>query len=79
MAWTQYHNLPALSESLNLENYRQIFAQIPQLHYVGKKDKNITPEFMKNFVKNKSLIIEINEASHNYGWGKIIPDIVAEN
>ena len=31
LAWTQYHKLPPLSESMNLESYRNQFAKIPQM------------------------------------------------
>ena len=79
LAWTTYHKLSPLSESLNLENYQTTFAQIPQLHYIGAKDKNIIPELTNNFIQNKSLIIKVNEASHNYGWKKVIPNIISEN
>ena len=30
LAWTQFHNLPGLSESLSLESYKDAFLQIPQ-------------------------------------------------
>ena len=79
LAWTEYHKLPPLSESLNLENYHKIFASIPQLHYVGKKDKNITIELVENFVQDKSLIVVVDKASHNYGWENIIPKIISEH
>lgn len=79
LSWTQYHNLPPLSESLNLENYRSLFVNIPQIHYVGKKDKNITYNLVDGFIQNKSLIVTVNEASHNHGWKKIIPLIIDEN
>lgn len=79
LSWTQYHNLPPLSESLNLENFYSLFSQLPQIHYVGGKDKNITYQLVDDFVKNKSLIVKVNEASHNHGWEKIIPLVINEN
>lgn len=78
LAWTQHHKIIPLSESLNLENYREIFLQIPQIHYVGNMDKNITYNLVANFVKNENLIIKVNEASHNFGWEKTIPQIIDE-
>lgn len=79
LAWTQYHNLPSLSESLNLENYKVNFLQIPQMHYVGTRDKNTTPEISKNFVEDEKLIVEVEGASHNKGWEKIYPAVWNEN
>lgn len=73
LAWTQYHHLPDLNESMNLENYRDRFAQIPQVHFVGGKDQNITPDLVKNFIGNSAEIIEIENADHQNGWEKAFP------
>lgn len=70
-AWTQYHNLPPLTESLNLESYRKQFAKIPQIHYVGEKDDVIPPILAYEFIRNPTLIIEVKDAEHNSGWEKI--------
>ena len=71
LAWTQYHNLPPLTESLNLESYRKQFAKIPQIHYVGEKDNVIPPILAYEFIRNPTLIIEVKDAEHNSGWEKI--------
>ncbi len=71
LAWTQYHNLPPLNESMNLESYRKQFAKIPQIHYVVSNDEVMPPVLIREFVDNDDLIIEVDGASHNEGWGKI--------
>lgn len=71
LAWTQYHNLPPLNESMNLESYRKQFAKIPQIHYVGSNDEVIPPLLVREFIKDNDLIIEVNGASHNEGWENI--------
>ena len=71
LAWTQYHNLPPLNESMNLESYRKQFAKIPQIHYVGSNDEVMPPILAREFVGKDDLIIEVSGASHNKGWGKI--------
>lgn len=78
LAWTQYHNLPPLNESMNLESYQKQFAQIPQIHYIGNDDKVMPPVLVREFVGNDDLIIEINGASHNEGWGKIYNKVWSE-
>lgn len=78
LAWTQYHNLPPLNESMNLESYRKQFAQLPQIHYVGSKDKIMPPVLIREFVDNDDLIIEVDGASHNEGWEKIYNKIWSE-
>lgn len=79
LAWTQYHNLPPLNESLNLENYRRQFMQIPQIHYVGSDDKVIPPVLIKDFISNDDLVINVKNASHNEGWEDIYQIIWNEN
>ena len=79
LAWTQYHNLPPLNESMNLESYRKQFAKIPQIHYVGTDDKVMPPILAHEFVSNNDLIIEINGATHNEGWESIYHDIWNEH
>ena len=78
LAWTQYHNLPPLNESMDLESYRKQFANIPQLHYVGSNDEVIPPVLTKQFVKDDSRIIIVPNATHNQGWDSIYQKIRGE-
>lgn len=71
LAWTRYHNLPPLNESMNLESYRKQFVKIPQIHYVGRDDEVIPPSLVRAFVGHDDLIVEINGANHNEGWESI--------
>lgn len=75
LAWTQYHNLPPLNESMNLESYRKQFAQIPQIHYVGSKDKVMPPVLVREFVGESCNLIEVRGATHNSGWEEIYAQI----
>ena len=75
LAWTQYHNLPPLNESMNLESYRKQFAQIPQIHYVGSNDKVMPPVLVREFVGGSGNIIEVRGATHNSGWEEIYAQI----
>ena len=71
LAWTQYHNLPPLNESMNLESYRNEFAKIPLIHYVGNDDKIMQPVLVQKFIGNNDLIVEVKGATHNTGWEMI--------
>lgn len=71
LAWTKYHKLPDLNESMNLESYRQQFLQIPQINYVGENDKIIPPFLTKNFVGDDNLVIMVPNATHDKGWQAI--------
>lgn len=75
LAWTQYHNLPPLNESMNLESYRKQFAQIPQIHYVGSDDKVVPPVLVREFVGKDTRVFEVRGATHNSGWEKIYSQI----
>ncbi len=75
LAWTQYHNLPPLNESMNLESYRKQFAQIPQIHYVGSNDKVMPPVLVREFVGESCNLIEVRGATHNSGWEEIYAQI----
>lgn len=78
LAWTQYHNLPPLNESMNLESYRTQFAKLPQIHYVGSNDKVMPPVLAREFVGNDDLIVEVNGANHNEGWESIYNQVWSE-
>ena len=75
LAWTNFHQLPPLNESLNLENYKNQFYKIEQIHYVGKKDTIIPPVLTQTFINGKNKVITVPTASHNNGWNSIYPEI----
>lgn len=62
-AWTTYHKLPPLSESLNLADYKNQYLKIPAVHYGGEKDKVIPPHLLSDFVGD---VIIVPNAKH--GW-----------
>ena len=70
-AWTDYHHLSELTESLNLADYKDKFIHVPQIHYVGEKDKIIPPVLAEEFVLDKSTIHVIPNATHSDGWNGI--------
>lgn len=73
--WVQYHKLPILNESMNLESYRNQFAEIPQIHYVGSEDKVMPSILVREFISSDDLVVEVNGASHNEGWKQIYNNI----
>lgn len=74
-AWTKLHNVPPLSESLDLNDYRIAFAKLMQTHYVGTDDAVMPPALTRAFVADISSIVEVKGASHNSGWTAVIPEI----
>jgi pimeloyl-ACP methyl ester carboxylesterase len=78
VSWVGYHDLSPLDESLNLFDYYDDFIKISQMHYVGGKD-DVVPSFLvKDFIKGRADIIEVEGASHNDGWDSIVKQIVNE-
>ena len=75
LAWAQYHNLPPLNESMNLESYRKQFARIPQIHYVGSDDKVMPSVLVRDFVGKNTRVFEVRGATHNSGWEEIYSQI----
>ena len=75
LLWTQYHNLPPLNESMNLESYRKQFARIPQIHYVGSNDEVMPPLLVRDFVGKDTRVFEVRGATHNSGWEEIYSQI----
>ncbi len=78
LAWTKYHKIKPLNESMNLADYQQIFKTIPQHHYVGENDYIIPLLLVRDFVGNTSWVSEVENASHNKGWESIYPIIWQE-
>lgn len=66
--WTAYHKVPPLKDSLDLSDYQEAFAKIPQQHFLGAKDKIIVRDLMP--VSDKKLIVFEN-ASHSEGWDEL--------
>lgn len=73
--WTQYHKVPALSDSLNLADYKAEFAKIKQTHYVGQNDK-IVPKFLTdNIISDVSTIKTVPNATHGQGFEVIYQEV----
>ena len=74
-AWTKHHRVPPLSESADLNDYREELAQIEQTHYVGTEDTIMPPFLNENFVNDTHRIVVVKGADHNSGWDSVIPEI----
>jgi hypothetical protein len=71
--------LPSLNESLNLADYKSLYFDIPQKHYVGDLDNVIPSGLVFDFVKDKNIDVEIvKKASHSEGWNAVYGEIWKE-
>lgn len=72
-AWTTYHRISPLSNSLNPVHYRQPLASIEQIHFVGTKDKIIPPFLAEQYAagfdpKTKVKVVRVPEFDHHCCW-----------
>ena len=76
-AWTKYHNVPELTDSMDLAEYKEQYLLLPQEHYVGNKDTVMPPMLVEDFV-GQDKIRMVPSAEHNKGWERIYPLIQLE-
>lgn len=84
---SNFNGTTKLTESLNVINFTKQLSKIPQIHYIGEKDKIIPSYTIKNFVnkinyfnnnKNIAKYIIIKNTDHYNGWLTIYASIIAE-
>lgn len=72
-AWTDFHHMPPLVGSLNPANEISALQSLSQLHFVGSRDRNTTPElvlgFAQQFPEDKRPAVMIEpEYDHQCCW-----------
>ncbi|MFT7128067.1 MAG: hypothetical protein ACI89U_000172 [Gammaproteobacteria bacterium] len=72
-AWTSFHNVSDLTNSLNPIDVRPLLAAIPQYHLVGEKDKVVPPtlinKFVSGFKPSKTITVKVvPEFDHQCCW-----------
>lgn len=72
LAMEKYHRSSPLNESLDPLDVAQQIKHIPQLHFVGKKDKVVPNQVAQNFCRaanmDKNQIVILENADHKTGW-----------
>jgi hypothetical protein len=84
MAYSDYHKLPYMDESLNPTDYAQILANIPQHHYIGGQDTIITPTILHSYLQAVGYSSCVNykfiqNAEHQRGWVNKWPEFLRES
>lgn len=83
-AWTHFHSISPLTESLNPVDYRAALQVIPQIHFVGEDDKNTPAELADAFLgkfaqRNQQHLRIIPHFDHQCcwvkEWGRLYPTI----
>jgi hypothetical protein len=77
-AWTDYHGLTRLTESLNPATSAS--ADINEWHFLGERDTNIPPAlFLEALKKRKhSRVQVVPNVEHTKGWDLVWPDILLQ-
>jgi pimeloyl-ACP methyl ester carboxylesterase len=83
LSWTKFHRISGLSESLNPADFWQQLTHIPQVHFVGGKDKVIPPVIVESFaakfpVRFRPKIRIVESATHMCCWEQFWPDLYLE-
>lgn len=79
----QYHGVSAMPESLNLIDEIEKLHKLPQLHFVGSKDKVVPLKISQEFInkipsKNCAKLYMVENASHEKGWLEKWPSLLKQ-
>jgi predicted esterase len=82
-AWTTYHNISPLSNSLNPADYQAQLAHIEQIHFVGSKDNIIPPFLAQQFVASlpntmQANVVIVPNQQHGCCWETIWSDLLEQ-
>lgn len=72
-AWTTYHRIRPLTDSLNPSDEIGALQEVRQWHFVGGKDRNITPELVRGFANRfpenlRPVVLVEPEFDHQCCW-----------
>lgn len=82
-AFTRHHNITPLADSLNPADAAGQVQHIPQLHFIGDRDKIVPETIAAQFIARQdsdrcSAVIEVNQADHAEGWLSRWPALLNE-
>lgn len=79
-AMQQYYNCKPLAGSLDPMEITDKIKDIPQLHFIGAKDKTVPVHVVKNFQQKAQLassqIIILPDIDHQHGWAKMWQELL---
>jgi len=78
-AWAEMHHYTKLQRSLNPASRPALDPRIHQLHLIGERDTNITPQLIEGFESRQqnSELIVVSDFDHVCCWAKLWPDVLA--
>lgn len=71
--FTQFHQVSPMPYSLNMANYANKLADLPQVHFVSNHDKFVPLDISQSYLKklphqNCTQIIQVGKTTHLDGW-----------
>jgi len=80
-AWTGVHNITPLDGSLNAADVAAAIEDIPQVHFVGAEDTNVTAAVVEAYVArmddpSNTLLVVVDGMSHNCCWPEVWTDLL---
>ena len=75
VSWTHHHGLRPLKKSLNpIDSVHQL-REVPQIHFVGEKDRIIPPFLVQKYLgalgkSEKAKLIIVKGQNHHSGWDR---------
>jgi len=78
-AWAEMHRYTQLHRSLNPASRPALDPGIHQLHLIGERDTNITPQLIEGFESRQqnSELVVVSDFDHVCCWTKLWPDVLA--
>jgi len=76
-AWTELHKVMPLKDSLDLNDYKEIFDRKNSVNYAGEKDRIVPPFLIRNFAGEKKTVT-VPGASHSSYPGKVTEEIMSD-
>nr|WP_319394846.1 hypothetical protein [uncultured Desulfobacter sp.] len=82
-AWTRRHRISPLDESLNSADAWPHLIHIPQIHFYGEHDRNITRDIIWGFASRfpsdaRPRVREVKDMTHGGNWESIWPQLYSE-
>jgi len=83
-AWTRYHRISPLSDSLNPADYAHQLANLPQVHFIGADDRNITLDLAQQWPpglvgQNGRNLHVVPDFNHNCCWAQAWSELISQS
>jgi len=79
--WTEIHNVTPLTGSLNAADFADHIGLLPQMHFVGGKDKIVTADILNSFIGRMKTDVDarftiIPDYDHTCCWEQNWPELL---